>query len=168
MKPTAAVFIAAFFAGAAYATDIDWARIEPVDAQGMVWQSVQQGDQMKGMFAIPESDGVLLWMECAGKGAITLSYLDADLEPLANNYAVHMKSGDQIIAVAGQTKERWEMDDIVELKTSAIKDARFLANLKKGNPLTLVIIPGPKGSQGAFSLPSSGHALDPFFKSCSL
>ena len=168
MKTIAAALLAIAVASTADATDIDWARIKPIDAPDMAWQSVQQGDRMRGMFAIPESDGVLLWMECAGKGAITLSYIDAGLEPLAKNYAVHMKSGDQIIAVGGQTKERLEMDDIVELKTSAIKDARFLANLQKGNPLTLVVVPGPKGSQGAFSLPSSGHALDPFFKSCGL
>ena len=167
MKTVAIALLAAALAASAGATDINWSAIKPIDAPEMKWQSVQQGDAMRGMFAIPESDGVLLWMECAKKGAITLSFINADLEPFSD-YVVHMKSGAQAVAVLGKTKERWEMDDIVELKTSPIDDKRFLANLKKGDPLAVVIIPPPKGGQGSFALPPPGHALDPFFKSCGL
>lgn len=168
MKSLAVAVIAVALAASAHATDIDWPRIKPIDAPEMKWQSVEQGDGMRGMFAIPESDGVLLWMSCAGKGAITLSYIDATFEPMTP-YVVHMKSGAQAIAMLAKTGERWEMDDIVELKTPPITDKPFLKNLTKGEPLALFIIgEGRAPKSTSFALPAPGKALDPFFKSCGL
>ncbi|MBP6012902.1 MAG: hypothetical protein KBA31_11800 [Alphaproteobacteria bacterium] len=168
MKSTTITALAMALAASAGATDIDWSRIKPIDAPEMKWQSVQQGDGMRGMFAIPESDGVLLWMSCAGKGAITLSYIDATFEPMAP-YVVHMKAGPQAISMLAKTGERWEMDDIVELKTPPITDKPFLKHLTKGEPLALFIIGEGRASKStSAALPASGRALDPFFKSCGL
>ena len=168
MKTVAIALLAAALAASAGATDINWSAIKPIDAPEMKWQSVQQGDGMRGMFAIPESDGVLLWMACAGKGAITLSYIDATFEPMTH-YIVHMKAGPQAISMQAQASERWELDDLVELKTPPITDKQFLKNLTKGEPLSIVMTrEGRAATTTAVKLPPPGKTLNPFFKSCGL
>lgn len=146
---------------------IDWANIKPVEGSDMKWLVVEQTNDSRAMFGIPDSDGALLWFDCAAKGSITLTYVDSQLEPHAK-YHVHLKSGARTIDVAGKTDERLELDDLVFLTTASISDKPFLANLKKGDPLALVIDREKKGRFNALSLPTHASTLDPFFKACGL
>jgi len=154
-------------ASSALAAQVDWTKVKPVDEPDMVWIVVEHPDGLKAMFAIPESDGGLLWFDCAGKGALSLTYVDSQLQP-NTPYRVHLKSGARTTSVAAKTKDRLELDDLVFLTTAAIKDKPFLANLKKGKQLALIIDHAAKGRFAAISLPPHGSKLDRFFKACGL
>jgi hypothetical protein len=152
---------------AAYAAPIDWSTVKPVDEPDMVWMVVDHPNGAQAMFAIPESDGGLLWMDCAGKSALTLTYVDSRLQP-NTAYRVHLKSGARTTSVAARTKDRLELDDLVFLTTATIKDKPFLGNLKKGEQLALIIDHAAKGRFAAELLPPHGSKLDRFFKACKL
>jgi hypothetical protein len=159
--------VAAAVAANADSAKIDWAAVKPVNETEMKWFVVEQTNDRRAMFGIPESDGALLWFDCAEKKSVTLTYVDSKLEPHAD-YQVHLKAGGRMIEVAGKTGEKLELDDLVFLTTAAISDASFLANFKKDDPLALVIDRERKGRLDAFVLPPHGRALDPFFKACGL
>ena len=154
-------------ASSALAAPIDWSKVKPVDEPDMVWIVVEHPDGLKAMFAIPESDGGLLWMDCAGKGALSLTYVDPELQP-NTPYRAHLKSDARAISVAAKTADRLELDDLVFLQTAAISDKPFLTNLKKGEPLALIIEHNTQGHATALALPAHGSTLDRFFKACAL
>jgi len=158
---------ASLITSTAYAAPIDWSNVKPVDEPDMVWMVVDHPNGAQAMFAIPESDGGLLWMDCAGKGALSLTYVDSQLQP-NTPYRVHLKSGARTTSVAAKTKDRLELDDLVFLTTTAIKDKPFLASLKKGEQLALIIDHATKGRFAAELLPPHGAKLDRFFKACKL
>jgi hypothetical protein len=165
MQKTALLVAAAsLIASLAHAAPIDWSSVKPVDEPDMVWIVVEHPDGLKAMFAIPESDGGLLWMDCAGKGALKLTYVDSQLQP-NTPYRVHLKSGASDTSVAAKTGERLDLDDLVFLETETIADKPFLTNLKKGGQLAL-IIDNAKARFTAISLPPHGTKLDRFFKAC--
>src|SRR6185295_7393808 len=162
-----ALAVAAAVAANADNAKIDWAAIKPVNETEMKWFVVEQTNDRRAMFGIPESDGALLWFDCAAKKSLTLTYVDSKLEPRAA-YHVHLKAGARTIEVAAKAGERLELDDLVFLTTAAISDKPFLANFKKDDPLAVVIDREKKGRLDAFVLPAHGRALDPFFKACGL
>lgn len=166
MKTIAFLFAASLAASTAYAAQVDWSSVKPVDEPDMVWMVVEHPDGLKAMFAIPESDGGLLWMDCAGKGALTLTYVDSKLQPNMP-YTVHLRSGTRDTSAAAKTGDRMDLDDLVFLETAAINDKPFLANLKKGDQLA-IIIGHAKGRFDAVALPPHGSKLDRFFKACKL
>jgi len=161
------ILIASFVASSAYAWKVDWAKAKPIDPHEMIWLVAEHPDGLKAMFAIPESDGALLWMDCAAKGSLSLTYVDPELQP-NTPYRAHLKSGARAISVAAKTADRLELDDLVFLQTAAISDKPFLTNLKKGEPLALIIEHNTQGHVTAFALPAHGSTLDRFFKACAL
>jgi hypothetical protein len=168
MQKTALLLTAAsLIATTAYAAPVDWSGVKPVDEPDMVWIVVEHPDGLKAMFAIPESDGGLLWMDCAGKGALKLTYVDSRLQP-NTPYRVHLKSGARDTSVAAKAGDRLELDDLVFLETETINDKPFLSNLKKGGQLALIIDHATKGRFAAERLPPHGAKLDRFFKACKL
>ncbi len=167
MRKTTALILLSLTASAANAAPADWSKVKPVDEPDMVWIVVEHPDGLKAMFAIPESDGGLLWMDCAGKGALQLTYVDSRLEP-HTPYEVHLKSGAHETAVASKTDERLELDDLVFLTTAAIKNKPFLTSLKRGEQLAIIIDHATKGRFAAELLPPHGAKLDRFFKACKL
>jgi hypothetical protein len=168
MQKTALLFAAAsLVATIAYAAPIDWSGVKPVDEPDMVWIVVEHPDGLKAMFAIPESDGGLLWMDCTGERALKLTYVDSQLQP-NTPYRVHLKSGARDTSVAAKAGDRLDLDDLVFLETEAIKDKPFLSNLKKGGQLALIIDHATKGRFAAVALPPHGSKLDRFFKACKL
>jgi len=146
---------------------IDWGAIKLFEGSEMKWLVVEQTNDSRAMFGIPDSDGALLWFDCVAKRSVKLTYVDSQLEPHAK-YLVHMKAGVRTIDVTGKTDERVQLDDLVFLTTASITDKAFLANFKKGDRLAFVIDREKKGRFNAFSLPSHGSTLDPFFKACGL
>jgi hypothetical protein len=167
MQETIALLVLSLAVSAAYAAPADWSKVKPVDEPDMVWIVVEHPDGLKAMFAIPESDGGLLWMDCVGKGALSLTYVDSRLQP-NTPYSVHLKSGARETSVAARTEDRLELDDLVFLKTATINDKPFLGNLKKGKQLALIIDHATKGRFAAELLPPHGSKLDRFFKACKL
>lgn len=167
MKTTTALLVFSFAASAADAAPIDWSKVKPVDEPDMIWLVIEHADGLQAMFAIPESDGGLLWMDCAGKGALSLTYVDSRLEP-HTPYRVHLKSGAHETSVAAKTEDRLELDDLVFLTTATIRDKPFFGNLKKGKQLALIIDHANKGRFAAVSLPPHGSKLGRFFKACGL
>lgn len=166
-RTIALLFAVSLITSAAYAVPIDWSKVKPVDEPDMVWIVVEHPDGLKAMFAIPESDGGLLWLDCAGKRSLSLTYVDSQLQP-NTPYHLHLKSGARTTSVAAKTDNRVELDDLVFLTTVAIKNKPFLANLKKGKQLALVIAHATKGRFAAVSLPPHGSKLARFFKACKL
>jgi len=162
-----ALLIAAHGLASALGANVDWSQAKPVDAPDMTWLVVEQTNNGRAMFGIPDSDGALLWFDCIAKGSLELSYVDSQLEPHAK-FHVHLKSGARAIEVAGKTGERLQLDDLVVLQSAAIADKRFLTNLTKGEALALMIDHDKKGRFTAFSLPAHGSTLNPFFKACGL
>jgi hypothetical protein len=167
-KTIALLFAAAsLITSSALAAPIDWSKVKPVDEPDMVWIVVEHPDGLKAMFAIPESDGGLLWLDCAGKRSLSLTYVDSQLQP-NTTYRVHLKSGARTTSVAAKTDNRVELDDLVFLTTAPINNKPFLASLKKGGQLALVIDHETKGRFDAVSLPPHGSKLNRFFKACKL
>jgi hypothetical protein len=164
MQTTTALLALALTASAAFAAPVDWSTVKPVDEPDMVWIVVEHPQGLQAMFAIPESDGGLLWFDCAGKGALKLTYVDSKLQP-NTSYHVHLKSGTRDTSAAAKTGDRMVLDDLVFLETAAISDKPFLANLKKGDQLA-IIIDHARGRFDAVSLPPHGTKLDRFFKAC--
>jgi hypothetical protein len=167
MHKTTALILLSLAVSTASAAPIDWTKVEPVDEPDMVWIVVEHPDGPKAMFAIPESDGGLLWMDCAGKRALSLTYVDSRLQPNMP-YSVHLKSGARETSVAAKSGDRLDLDDLVFLETATISDKTFLANLKKGKQLALIIDHATKGRFDAVALPPHGSKLNRFFKACKL
>lgn len=171
MRQTTALIVGLLMASvvgsSANAGRVDWAKAKPIDPHEMIWLVVEHPDGLKAMFAIPESDGALLWMDCAAKGSLSLTYVDSELQP-NTPYRAHLKSGARAISAAAKTADRLELDDLVFLQTAAIKDKQFLTNLKKGKPLALIIEHNTQAHVAAFALPAHGSTLDRFFKACKL
>lgn len=167
MQETIALLILSLAVSTASAAPIDWAKVKPVDEPDMVWIVVEHPDGLKAMFAIPESDGGLLWMDCAGKRALSLTYVDSRLQP-NTPYSVHLKSGARKTSVAAKSGDRLDLDDLVFLETATISEKKFLANLKRGKQLALIIDHATKGRFDAVALPPHGSRLNRFFKACKL
>ena len=67
------ILIASFVGSSANAWKVDWAKAKPIEPHEMIWLLAEHPDGLKAMFAIPESDGALLWMDCAAKGSLSLT-----------------------------------------------------------------------------------------------
>jgi hypothetical protein len=164
MKKTIAFVLLGLIASATHAAPIDWSKIKPVEEPDMVWVAPLEDF---AVFGIPESDIVLLAMECAAGKAIALTYYDSKVRPYTA-YRVRLKSGTRAISVNGQAKARIDFHNLAPLDTAPIADKRFLLNLKAGKPLAMIVERKNKIRINAFLLPPPGTTLDPFFKACGI
>lgn len=143
---------------------IDWSKAKPIVDEGVGWGVIPlENGKVAAFFGRPESDYVVVRMSCAKGRALSLSYIDSTMTPHAK-HRVHLRIGGQEVDVPGSTGDRWEMDDLVELRFSA--PSMVYENLRAGGDLQLFASQVGGSWTASFALPGDAKALAPFFASC--
>lgn len=144
----------------------DWSRAPAFDDDKLLWILQIDGDTASARYGHPESDHVILALSCDGTGRVAASHVDAGFAPFSR-YDVHLRAGQVERSITGTTRERWDLDDLVELSFILPGEGQFLAPLRKGESLS-ILISGPGRDLGGFTVPMPAADLAPFFKSCHL
>jgi hypothetical protein len=165
-----AIMVAAgtFLAAAATAanTATDWSRAPLVDDGQLLWILQVDRTAASASYGHPESDHVVLTLSCDGSAKISASHVDPQFEPFSR-YDIHLRAGPVEAHTTGTTKERMELDDLVDLSFLLPVEAKFLNELKAGRNLS-ILFKGPGKDHVGFTLPMPVVDLEPLFKACRL
>ncbi len=161
----AAVASLALVLGVAAAGGIDWSKAKPIEDDGVGWGVIPlDGGKVDAFFGRPESDYVVVRISCSKTRSLDFSYIDGTMKPHAK-YRVHLRTGTHEFALSGRTAERWEMDDLVELRFGA-PTGQLAADLRAGADLLVFIAEDGSQWTTAFALAGDAKALAPFFAAC--
>ena len=157
-----------FLAAAATAApaQFDWSRAPVTEDGNLLWILQVDGTVATAAYGLPESDYVVLTLHCDGAGKLSASHFDPQFEPFSR-YDIRLRAGTIEARTAGTTKERMELDDLVDLSFLLPNEAKFLNALKAGQNLSL-LFHGPGKSHIGFTVPMPVADLKPLFKTCSL
>ena len=154
------------FAGVSGAAGVDWSKAKPIPDEGLQWGIIPlDGGKVEAFFGRPESDYVVVRMSCPAARSIAFSYIDSTMAPNAK-YRVHMRTGKHEFLLPGSTKDRWEMDDLVDLQFGPTADRLLYDDLKAGAELRVVIEAVSGKWTTGVAMPGDSKALAPFFAAC--
>jgi hypothetical protein len=161
-----AVVLGAAMSASASAGSVDWSKAKRIPDEGLQWGVIPlDGGEVDAFFGRPESDYVVVRVGCPAPRTLAFSYIDSTMKPQAK-YRVHARTGQHEFLIAGATGERWELDDLVELKFGPTATRQLYDDLKGGAELALVIeeVSGPWST--GVAMPGDAKALAPFFAAC--
>lgn len=165
-----AIMVAAgtFLAAAVTAanTSTDWSRAPLVNDGQLLWILQVDRTAASASYGHPESDHVVLTLSCDGSAKISASHVDPQFEPFSR-YEIQLRAGTVEARTTGTTKERMELDDLVDLSFLLPVEAKFLNELKAGRNLS-ILFKGPGKDHVGFTLPMPVVDLEPLFKTCRL
>lgn len=144
----------------------DWNKAPAFNDDKLVWILQVDGDTASASYGHPESDHVILTLSCDGTGRVAASHVDAGFAPFSR-YDVHLRAGQVERSTTGTTRERWDLDDLVELSFILPGEGLFLSPLRKGESLS-ILFSGPGIDMAGFTVPMPVVDLAPLFKSCHL
>lgn len=145
---------------------VDWSRAPVMDDDQLLWILQVDRTAANASYGHPESDHIVLTLSCDGAAKISASHVDPQLEPFSR-YDIHLRAGTVEAHTTGTTKERMELDDLVDLSFLLPNEAKFLNELKAGKSLS-VLFHGPGKDHVGFTLPMPVVDLEPLFKTCRL
>lgn len=143
---------------------LDWSSAPVVNDATLLWMLQIDGSIVSASYGLPESDYVVLTLNCDGAGKLTASHMDPQFEPFAR-YDIHLRAGRIESRASGTTRERLELDDLVELAFLLPSDKQFLRQLKQGENLS-ILFTGPGKRNVGLTLPMPVADLEPLFKAC--
>jgi hypothetical protein len=150
----------------ARAASVDWSKAKPIEDEGVGWGVLPlDGGKVEAFYGRPESDYVVVRLGCPTARSLAFSYIDSTMTPNAK-YRVHLRTAEHEFQVPGATAERWEMDDLVELRFGPLAIRQLYDDLRAGAELRLVIEEAGGRWTTALAMPGDAKALAPFFASC--
>jgi hypothetical protein len=162
----ATLVAAGSFLAAAAPPPVDWSRAPVTEDGSLLWILQVDGTVASAAYGLPESDYVVLTLHCDGTGKLSASHFDPQFEPFSR-YDIHLRAGTIEARTTGTTKERMELDDLVDLSFLLPNEAKFLKELKAGKNLS-VLFHGPGKKHVGFTVPMPVADLEPLFKTCKL